>query len=102
MISGRRRFQQPHASGDLGGADAKQQLAEIAGLPPAFDFFPKEGARLLSGSAAARAIELQVGEKRQPQTRQHRRVARFFDAAAVTQKNDAVRVGSLVAFVPNI
>ena len=30
-----RRLEQPHVGGDFGGADAKQQLAEIAGLPRA-------------------------------------------------------------------
>ena len=98
----RRRLQQPHVGGDFGGADAKQQLAEIAGLPPAIDFFPEEGARLLAGSAPARAIEQQVGEKRQAQTRQARRVARLFDAAAVPRRTTLLASSLSVSFVPNI
>ena len=76
-----RRLQQPHVGGDFGGADAKQQLAEIAGLPGAIDFFPEEGARLLARSAPARTIEQQIGEQSQAQTRQRRRVARLFAGA---------------------
>ena len=91
---GGRRFQQPHVGGDFGGADAKQQLAKIAGLPRAIDFFPEEGARLLTRSAPARTIEQQVGEESQSQTRQRRRVARLFDGARGTKEDDAVNVAS--------
>jgi hypothetical protein len=87
-----RRLEQPHVRGDFGGANAKQQLAEIAGLPRTIDPFPEEGARLLARSAPARTIEQHIGEERQPQTRQGRRVARLFDCSGRPQESDVVDV----------
>jgi len=89
-----RRFQQPHVGADFGGANAKQQLAKIAGLSRAIDAFPEESARLLTGSAPARAIEQQIGQQRQRQTRQRRCAARLFDAACGTQEDDAANAVS--------
>ena len=79
----RRRFQQPHVGGGFGGAHAKQQLAEIAGLPYAIDFLPEEGARFLARNAPARAIEQQVGKQRERRTRHSPRLGQPLEVACV-------------------
>ena len=87
-----RRLEQPHVGGDFGGANAKQQLAKIAGLPGAIDSFPEEGARVLARGARARTVEQQIGEESQAQTRQGRSLAQTNAGAGGPEKHDAVNV----------
>jgi len=97
-----RRPKQPHVGGDFGGANAKQQLAKIAGLPGATDSLPEKGekcrssvrffatrrerAQFLLASKIGFAQRVRV-LRRSPTQRRRRLMSRFRGWSAVTKRN---------------